>query len=345
MEQLTRIGVDTSKSHFQLHGVDADGRAALRLKLTRGRMTRFFQELAPTRVGMEACGASHHWARPLAGFGHEVRLMPPQYVKPYVKRGKNDAADAEAICEAMSRPSMRFVRVKTVEQQADLMLQTTRALLVKQRTQLSNAVRGHAAEFGVTTAKGRGRAAVLARTMAEDQSLPENARASFALLGEGLAEMARRIAAIEARLAAWHRDNPLSQRLAEIPSVGPRTATALIMKAPEPTAFKSARCFPAWIGLTAKDHSTAGRRRLGAITRAGDEELRALLVTGAMAVIGHAKRHPERASPWLKALIARKPMKLAAVALANKTARIAWKMMITGEPYRANDKTPAADAA
>jgi transposase len=312
--------------------VDARERAILRKKLHRGEMERFFAGLAPTLIGLEACGASHHWARVLRRLGHEVRLLPPQYVKPYVKRGKNDAADAEAICEAMSRPSMRFVAVRTAQNQAELMLHGARDLLIKQRTMLANAIRGHAAELGITGAKGVGRVNALLDRIAADADVPELAREIFARLSEQLEAVAKQVHVLETRLKAWHRTNERSRRLASIPGIGPIGATALAMKVADPNVFRSARHFAAWIGLTPKDHSTAGRQRLGAITRAGDETLRRLLVSGAMAVIQRAK--PGRTSPWLLALLARKPKKLAAVALANKMARIAWALMMRGEAYR-----------
>jgi transposase len=331
VDKIIRIGLDTSKQVFQVHGVDEREQAALHKKLRRGEVERFFAALPPTRVGIEACGASHHWARVLRRLGHEVRLLPPQYVKPYVKRGKNDAADAEAICEAMSRPSMRFVPVRTAENQAELMLHGARDLLIKQRTMLANAIRGHAAEFGVTGAKGVGRVTALLERIAGDATLPALAREIFALLGAQLAAVDKEARALEAKLKAWHRTNERSQRLAAIPGIGPIGATALAMKVPDPTVFRSARHFAAWLGLTPKDHSTAGRQRLGVITRAGDETLRRLLVSGAMAVIQRA--HPRRSSPWLLALLARKPKKLAAVALANKMARIAWALMVRNQTY------------
>jgi transposase len=332
MEKIIRIGLDTSKHVFQLHGVNAAEQSVLRKKLRRGDMERFFAELAPTLIGLEACGGAHHWARLLQGLGHEVRLLPPQYVKPYVKRGKNDAADAEAICEAMSRPSMRFVPVRTAENQGELMLHSTRDLLIKQRTMLVNAIRGHAAEFGITGAKGVGRVQDLLERLAANKAGPTLAREIFARLAEQIEQLERQLRALEKKLLAWHRTNERSRRLATIPGVGPIGASALAMKIPDPTIFRSGRHFAAWLGLTPKDHSTAGRPRLGIITRAGDETLRRLLVTGAMATIRHAK--PDRASPWQLKLLARKPKKLAAVALANKTARIAWAMMMRGETYR-----------
>jgi transposase len=267
-----------------------------------------------------------------------VRLMPPAYVKAYVKRGKTDAADAEAICEAMSRPAMRFVPVKSAAQQAALMLHGARALLVKQRTMLLNAIRGHAAEFGVVAAKGPGKLKSVLEQARQDADLPAVARTVLQLLAEQLAALETAIEALEAKLLAWHRESAVSRRLAKIPGVGPLGATALAMKVPDASLFRSGRHFAAWLGLTPKDHSTGGRQRLGGITRAGDEGLRALLVAGATAVIRHAQ--PGRSAPWLLALLQRKPAKLAAVALANKTARIAWAMMVRGEPYR----RPAAAA-
>lgn len=332
MNEVIRVGVDTSKSVFQVHGVDAAERPILVKKLRRGEMRRLFSSLPPTVIGMEACGGAHHWARVLQELGHEVRLLPPQYVKPYVKRGKNDAADAAAICEAMSRPSMRFVPVKTRESQAELMLHGSRELLIRQRTMLLNAVRGHAAEFGVVGAKGVGRIAELLERIAASSAVPELARGIFARLAGQIEALEEQLAALDRQLRAWHRQNERSRRLATIPGVGPVVATALAMKVPDPGAFRSARHFAAWVGLTPKDHSTAGRQRLGAITRAGDETLRHLLVSGAMAVIRRAK--PGRASPWLLNLLARKSRMEAAVALANKMARIAWAMMISGEVYR-----------
>jgi transposase len=339
MEKLIRIGLDTSKRVFQLHGVDEAERPVLRRKMTRDQMIAFFQKLPPTPVGIEACGASHHWARLLGSFGHEVRLLPPQYVKAYVKRGKNDKADAEAICEAMSRPSMRFVPVKSIDQQAGLMLQRTRALLVRQQTQVSNAIRGHAAELGIVAAKGLCKISTLLQRIAQAASVPENARLCFDLLGDRLAELDRQIAAIDERLRSWHRTNGCSRRLAAIPGVGEKTATHCVMAVTDPHGFRSARHFSAWIGLTPKDHSTAGRTRLGVITRAGDKHLRSLLVVGATAVIQQVSKGRGRHPAWLVELVKRKPPKLAAVALANKNARIIWKLMTSGEAYRADHQS------
>lgn len=333
MEKIIRIGIDTSKSVFQLHGVNAAEAAVLRKQLRRSQVLAFFAKLEPTKIGIEACGGAHYWARELKALGHEVVLLPPQYVKPYVKRGKNDAADAEAICEAMSRPSMRIVPVKSAEQEAAQMLAKLRASLVRRRTQLSNAIRGYAAEFGVVAAKGLGKVEPLLARIAADETVPRLARELFAIQGQAFAQLHKELAALEARLMTWHRGNEVSLRLAKLPGVGPIGATLLAIKVGDACAFRSGRDFSAWIGLTPKNHSTAGKTRLGTITRAGDEMLRSVLVVGATALIQQSKRGRGRPSPWLAGLLKRKPPKLAAVALANKTARIAWKLMVSGEQY------------
>ncbi len=340
MDQISRIGMDTSKHIFQLHGVNAAEAPVLRKKLRRKEMVTFFEKLAPTVIGIEACSASHQWARLLQSFGHSVKLIAPQLVKPYVKRGKNDAADAEALCEAMSRPAMRFVPVKTAEQQAALMLVGVRDRLIRNRTQLTNAIRGYAGEFGLTAAKGKAHLDPLLERIQADESLPALARELFVAQAKEYAQLQAQIDEVEARLMAWHRADECSRRLAKIPGVGPIGAVLLKMKTPEPELFRSGRQFAAWVGLTPKDHSTAGKVRLGVITRAGDEGLRSVLVVGATAVIQHVRRGG-RASPWLTDLLKRKSPKLAAVALANKMARIAWKLMVTGENYAAKS-APAA---
>lgn len=335
MEQIIRIGMDTSKSVFQLHGVDVMEQPILRRKLSRKEMLKFFENTPPTSVAVEACGGSHHWARLLGLFGHDVKLIAPQLAKPYVKRGKNDAADAEALCEAMSRPTMRFVTVKTADQQAALMLVGVRQRLLHNRTQLANAIRGFAMEFGVVAAKGMCRIEPLLERLAADGSLPELARELFAMHGEEHRELLRKVEVVDEKLMKLHRADECSKRLAEIPGVGPVGASLLMMKTPDPRMFKSGRDFAAWIGLTPKDHSTAGKVRLGVITRAGDEMLRSVLVVGATSLLQHVRSGRSRhASPWLLGLLQRKRPKLVAVALANKIARIAWKLMISGEAYQ-----------
>jgi transposase len=345
MEQISRIGMDTSKRFFQLHGVNAAETVILRKKLRRKEMVGFFEKLAPTVVGIEACGASHHWARLLQSFGHTVKLIPAQLVKPYVKRGKNDMADAEALCEAMSRPTMRFVPIKTADQQAARMLVGLRDRLIRNRTQLSNAIRGYAAEFGLTAANGLTNLRPLLERIQADEGVPDLARELFGAQAEEYAQLGEQIAEISAKLMAWHKADECSLRLAKIPGIGPIGAALLMMKTPAPELFRSGRQFAAWIGLTPRDHSTAGKVKLGVITRAGDEALRAVLVSGATAVIKHAVGSKGRASPWLIDILKRKPPKLAAVALANKLARIAWKLMVTGETYAATSKPIASAAA
>jgi transposase len=335
VEQIIRIGMDTSKHIFQLHGVNASEQPVLRRKLRRKDMVMFFAKLSPTVIAIEACGGSHHWARLLRSFGHEVKLIAPQLVKPYVKRGKNDAADAEALCEAMSRPTMRFVPMKTAEQQAALMLIGVRERLIRNRTQLTNAIGGFAAEFGLSAAKGMAHLVPLLGRLQDDDSLPVLARELFVSQAREYGQLQAQIDEIDAKLMAWHRADPLSRRLAQIPGVGPIGAALLVMKTPAPEMFKSGRQFAAWMGLTPKDHSTGGKVKLGVITRAGDEGLRSVLVVGATAVINQARSGNSKSgqAPWLVELLKRKPPKLVAVALANKMARIAWKRMVSGEDY------------
>ena len=307
----------------------------MRKKLRRKDMVTFFEKLAPTVVAIEACGGSHHWARLLSSFGHQVKLIAPQLVKPYVKRGKNDAADAEALCEAMSRPTMRFVPVKTAEQQAAVMLVGVRDRLIRNRTQLANSIRGYASEFGVTAAKGMVHLGPLLERIRAEESLPDLARELFATQAKEYEQLQVQIDEVDAKLKAWHHANECSRRLAQIPGVGPIGAALLLMKTPAPEMFRSGRQFAAWIGLTPKDHSTGGKVRLGVITRAGDEALRSVLVVGATALLRFVVNGKSKSalSPWLEQLLKRKPAKLVAVALANKLARIAWKLMVTGQSY------------
>ena len=330
---IIRIGLDTSKHVFQVHGVDEAEQPVLRRQVRRSEMEKFFATLAPTRIGIEACGASHYWARVLRGLGHAVVLMPPQYIQPYVKRGKTDAIDAAAICEAMSRPGMRFVPVKSAASQAGLMVLRVRELLVKQRTALINAIRGHAAEFGVTAAKGPVKVNdLLRRAHAVETGVPAPAREMLSLLADQLDAVESRLKTLEGQLLAVHKANQASRCLATIPGVGPISAVSFALTVPDPKVFRCGRHFAAWLGLTPRENSTGGRHRPGRISRQGDAALRKLLVLGATAVIRFAK--PGQASPWLLQLLARRPKKLAAVALANKMARIIWAMLVSGEVYR-----------
>jgi transposase len=337
---LKRIGLDTSKAVFTLHGVDQDETVVLRRNIRRTEEA-FFTKLPPTVVALEACGGSHHWGRRLAALGHTVRLIPPQYVKPFVRRGKNDRNDAEAICEAASRPGMPSVPVKAAEQQAAAIVLSARELLVRQRTQLVNAVRGHAAEFGIVAAKNISHLPALLEAIVAEAAVPDAAKEMLAFLGTQVVQLDEQIAELERRMKQQHKTNPISQLLAQIPGIGPIGALSLALTI-DPGRFQSGRHFAAWLGLTPKEHSTGGRQRLGGISRAGNERLRQLLVLGAMAVIRYAKPGSKSASAWLLALLERKPRKLAAVALANKMARIVWAMMATGEAYRGNKSAAVA---
>jgi transposase len=343
MQRVTTIGLDIAKSVFQVHGVDAIGNAVIRRQLKRRYVLAFFQKLAPCVVGIEACATSHHWSRELKAYGHTVRLMPPAYVKPYVKRQKNDAADAEAICEAVTRANMRFVATKTPEQQSCLMLHRTRHLFIRQQTAVINAIRAHLAEFGVVASVGRRGVDELLDVVADssDERVPEVARACVSALGAQLRMLKAQILEFDRKIMAWHRSNETSKRLDEIPGVGPALATALVASVADPKAFRSGRNFSAWIGLVPKQHSSGGKDRLGSISKQGDRYLRSLFTAGALAVIRYAKIHGTKHRPWLTALMARRPTKVAAIALANKIARIAWAVMAKGERY----KEPAALAA
>jgi len=331
--EFKRIAIDTSKSVFTLHGVDDQERPVLRRDVRRAQLEPFFAKLAPTDVVLEACGGSHHWGRTLEAMGHRVRLIPPQYAKPFVKRAKNDRNDAEAISEAASRPTMRSVAIKSAEQQAQAIILSARELLVGQRTQLINAVRGHAAEFGLVAAKGTSRVAALLAAIADGDAVPQVARELLALLSRQIDHLDREIARLEAKMMVQHKAHPMSRLLAEIPGIGPIGALTLALRV-DPAQFASGRHFSAWLGLTPREHSSGGKQRIGGISRAGDDRLRQLLVLGATAVIQHAKPGRRGVSPWLLSLLERRPRKLAAVALANKMARIAWAMMTSGEAYR-----------
>jgi transposase len=341
MNESITIGVDLAKNVFQVHGVDAEGGVVFRRQLRRSQVLPFFGKQAPCLVGMEACATAHHWAREIASLGHEVRLMPPRYVKPYVKRNKNDAADAAAICEAVTRPTMRFVAAKTAEQQSVLMLHRTRELMVRQRTMLVNAIRAHMAEFGIVVRVGLPQVEALLAVIGdeEDDRLPPLARACLSGLATQFMSLQSEIDVAEKRIHAWHRASEVSRRLETIPGIGPITATALAASITDPSVFKSGREMAAWIGLVPRQSSTGGKERLGRISKQGDHYLRWLLVAGAMAVIRQASRRGT-ANPWLAQLIANKPTKVIAVALANKIARVAWVLMRDGGTYR----KPAAAA-
>jgi transposase len=328
-----RIGMDASKSVFQLHGVDENEVVAVRRQFRRTEMIRYFEKLPPTLIAIESCGSSHHWARLLQSLGHRVKLIPPQYVKPYVKRGKNDAADAEALCEAVTRPSMRFVPVKSRDRQAACMLMTVRERLVSVKSQLSNAFRSYAAEFGIICPAGRQNVNALIKQVLEDDSLPELARDLFQFQAREYAAVEARLHEIDTKLMKWHREDELSRRIATIPGIGPIGSTMLSMKAPPPETFGSGRDFAAWIGLTPKDHSTGGRMRHGGITKAGDPVLRSALIVGATALLRHVRAGRHKPTAWLASLLERKPPKLVAVALANKFARIPWRLMVSGGVY------------
>ena len=335
--KISTIGIDLAKSVFQVHGVDAVGQIVVRKKLRRAEVLKFFEAIEPCLIGMEACATAHFWARELSRLGHEVRLMPPSYVKAYLRRQKNDAADAEAICEAVVRPSMRFVPVKSAERQGVLVLHRTRDLLVRQCTMLINAIRGHCAEFGMIAPQGARRSADLIAQVreAEASALPDLARSTLLMLAGQLDALARQIHALERQLMIWHRQDEASQRLATIPGVGIITATALAASITDPSLFRSGREFAAFLGLVPRQNSSGGKDRLGRISKMGDGYLRKLLVVGATSVIRRAADNASATGAWVRSLIERKPSRVVTVAMANKTARIAWAVLVRGEVYRA----------
>jgi transposase len=337
MEKINTIGLDIAKNVFQVHGIDEVGEVIVQRRLRRRQVLPFFKRQAPCLVGLEACATAHHWAREIEKLGHEARLMPPRYVKPYVKRNKNDAADAEAICEAVQRPTMRFVPIKSPEQQSVLMLHRTRELFIRQRIALTNAIRAHLAEFGIVAGVGRNGLEVLLELIAkgEDARVPAEARKCLMVLAAQLQLVKRQILEADRRILGYHRSSEVSRRLEAIPGVGPLVATALMASVPDPSIFRSGRDLSAWIGLVPRQNSTGGKEKLGSISKAGNRYLRQLLVIGALSVIKRAKQLGYTRHPWLVRLMERRSTKIAAVALANKIARMAWAMMARNKSYRA----------
>ena len=341
--QITTIGLDIAKNVFQVHGIDADEKVVVRKQLRRSQVMAFFAALPPCLIGMEACATAHHWARELTKLGHEVRLMPAKDVKAYVKRSKNDAADAEAICEAVRRPTMRFVRIKSAEQQGQLMQHRTRDVLIRQRTQIINALRAHLAELGIVAAQGDKGVKELLAIVAdkEDTRLPIDARASVIVLAAQLEAVQTLIGSIEKRIKMQHRSNEASQRLETIPGIGVIGASAIAATVADPTVFRSGRDFAAWIGLVPRQDSTGGKQKLGPISKQGDRYLRRILIVGAISVLRRARENPGK-YPWLTQLLARRPFKVVAVALANKMARMAWALLAHGGTYRAPELAETA---
>jgi transposase len=333
--QISTIGLDIAKNVFQVHGIDGGGRPVLRRKVRRDQVLALFGKLSPCLVGIEACATAHHWARQISALGHEVRLMPPAYVKAYVKRNKNDAADAEGICEAVTRPTMRFVPVKSADVQSMLMLHRARQLLVRQRTAQVSAIRAHLAEYGIVAPKGRAHVRDLLAVLESRRDLvPDLARQTLFLLAQTIASLSEQVRKIEIELMAWHRTNVVSRRLETIPGIGFITATALAATVGNPRAFRSGRQFAAWLGLVPRQNSSGGKERLGGISKMGDRYLRHLLVVGATAVVRYTKRKATTVSIWANRLLERKPARLVTVAVANKMARIAWAVMAREESYR-----------
>ncbi len=332
--QVVTIGLDLAKSVFQVHGVAADGTVAVRRRLRRRDVPGFFAGLPPCLVGIEASRSAHYWARELTALGHTVRLMPPSYVKPCVKRNKNDAAAAEAICEAVTRPTMRFVPVKTEQQQAAILLHRARDLLIRQRTQLVNALRSHLAEFGIVGPQGIWNVTRLVDAVRDGGGLPTAARRALTLLGEQLERLGEQLAAIERDIRAWHLRHEACRRLAAVPGIGPITASAIVATVPDVATSPSGRDFAAWLGVPPRQNASGGKERLGGISKRGDRYLRRLLFSGALAVV-FRERRKEAPSGWLGQLLRRRPIKVAAVALANKTARVVWAMLVRGQTYHA----------
>ncbi len=338
--KVSTVGVDLAKNVFQVHAIDEAGEVVVRRTLRRHRMMPFFSKLEPCLIGMEACGTSHFWARELSALGHEVKLMPPAYVKAYVKRGKTDAADAAAICEAITRPTMRFVAIKSLEQQSVLALHRTRDLLIRQRTQLVNMIRAQLAEFGMPLAKGIGHVLRLVGRLLDGETpdIPPLAIKVLMALAEQVRDLQARVQLLDKELMTWFQGNQVARRLETVPGIGLITASALAATVTDPHQFTSGRQFAAWLGLTPRANSSGGKERLGRISKMGDRYLRRLLVNGMTSQLRWARRNPD-AHPWVANLLRRKPAKLVAVAMANKVARIAWVVMTRGEVYRAPQAT------
>ena len=334
MKKFIRIGVDLAKNYFQVHALASEDSPAIKRKLKRSKMHEFFSKIEPSLIGMEACGSAHYWARELKTMGHEALLMPPAYTKPYVKRGKNDAVDAEAICEAVSRPGMRFVPIKSAEQQATLMLHKTRELLIKQQTMSINALRGHLSEFGIVVAKGIGRVGELLELAKADGTLPEAAAAAVKILAQHLEMLDKAIDDLEKQIGRAHAQNEMSRLLDKVPGIGKIIASVIAASVPDPSVFKSGRDFAAWLGLTPRENSSGGKQALGAITKKGNRYIRKQLVLGATSLLNVVGKRQGALRDWIVALLAKKPARLVTVALANKLARILWAMMKTGEGFR-----------
>ncbi len=334
---ITTVGLDLAKNVFQVHGIDAAGDVIVRRRLRRAQVVTYFASLKPCLIGMEACGTSHFWARELVALGHEVKVIPPSYVKPYIRRGKNDAPDAEAICEAVTRPNMRFVPIKTEEQQAALMLHKIRELLVRQQTMLVNALRAHMAELGMVAPLGRGKVKDIIAVIedSEDGSIPDLAKAALKPLVMQLRANEDATTALDVEIKAWHKNNATSQRLATIPGIGFLTASAIAATVPDPSYFKSGREFSAWLGLVPRQNSSGGKDRLGRISKQGNPYIRRLLVIGTTSMLRYARAKTTPGADWVNSLLERRPSRLVTVAMANKTARIAWALMVREETYRA----------
>jgi transposase len=335
--QVTTIGLDIAKNVFQVHGVDEHGRVVLRKRLARGRVLAFFANLPRCLIGLEACGGAHHWARELNRLGHEVRLMPPQYVKPYVKTNKHDAADAEGCCEAVQRPGMRFVPIKSADQQSVLMLHRVRDQLIGQRTATINALRGHLAEFGIVAAQRQAgvRQLLMVLGEVEDDRIPPLARELLQTLAAQLRELADRIAELDRRLVALTRTDPIGRALAEVPGVGPVIATAFAATVPDADRFCSGRHLAAWLGLVPRQHATGGKPRQLGLSKRGDAYLRRQLIHGARALVKVSPGRSGKLWAWVNGLRQRRPFNVVVAAVANKLARIIWAMLSRGEAYRA----------